>query len=384
MAVTRADKQHRIMLNKIVSGFPEAERGLLRSRIVLVYLFLIVFNVAVWGLALAFSYWSPITLVVCAAAYLLGLRHAVDADHIAAIDNVTRKLMQQGQKPVAVGLYFSLGHSTVVIVMTLLVVLVTDYMKAHSAQFQEVGSIIGTSISAFFLLLLAAINFVIFVEVYKTFRAARRGQPITEETLEGFLNSRGLLARLARPLFRMVSRSWQMYPVGFLFGLGFDTATQIAFYAATLAAQQVSVWAIMIFPLLFMAGMCLIDTTDGIVMLGAYGWAFVKPMRKLFYNMTITLISFLIAFLIGSLEVLSIIASRFQLAAKEVPGKDGGTVDTGFWAFISSVSDNSSVLGYGIIALMILSWLVSVVIYRLAKIDQLDQPEPALKAITQG
>src|SRR5260370_15449529 len=148
------------MLDKIVSGFPEAERGLLRSRILLVYLFLIVFNLAVWGLALAVSYWFPITLWVCALAYALGLRHAVDADHIAAIDNVTRKLMQQGQKPVAVGLYFSLGHSTVVIVMTLLVALVADYMKAHSAQFQEVGGIIGTSISAFFLLLLAVINFV--------------------------------------------------------------------------------------------------------------------------------------------------------------------------------------------------------------------------------
>ncbi len=359
------------MLNKIISGFPEAERGLLRSRILLVYLFLIVFNVAVWGLALAFSYWSPITLAVCAAAYLLGLRHAVDADHIAAIDNVTRKLMQQGQKPVAVGLYFSLGHSTVVIVMTLLVVLVTEYMKAHTTEFQETGRVIGSSISAFFLLLLAIINFVIFVEVYKTFRAAKKGQAITEETLEGFLNSRGLLARLARPLFRMVSRSWQMYPVGFLFGLGFDTATQIALYAATLAAQQASVWAIMIFPLLFMAGMCLIDTTDGIVMLGAYGWAFVKPMRKLFYNMTITLISFLIALVIGGLEALSVIAAKFRL-------------DTGFWAFVTSVSDNSDVLGYGIIGLMILSWLVSVVIYRLAKIDQLDHPEPALKGISEG
>jgi high-affinity nickel-transport protein len=374
------------MLNKIVSGFPEAERGLLRSRILLVYLFLIVLNLAVWGLSVAISYSSPITLGFCALAFSFGLRHAVDADHIAAIDNVTRKLMQQGQKPVAVGLYFSLGHSTVVIVMTLLVALGTDYMQSHFAQFKEVGRIIGTSVSASFLLVIAAINFVIFLQVYKTFRAARKGHAINQETLDGFLNSRGLLARLVRPLFRMVGRSWHMYPVGFLFGLGFDTATEIALLGivATQAAQQVSVWAIMIFPALFTAGMCLIDTTDGIVMLGAYGWAFVKPMRKLFYNMTITLISFLIAFLIGSLEVLSIIASRFQLAAKEVPGKDGGTVDTGFWAFISSVSDNSSVLGYGIIALMILSWLVSVVIYRLAKIDQLDQPEPALKAITQG
>jgi high-affinity nickel-transport protein len=359
------------MLNKIVSGFPEGERDLLRSRILLVYLFLIVLNVAVWAMALAVSYWFPTTLGVCALAYGLGLRHAVDADHIAAIDNVTRKLMQQGQKPVGVGLYFSLGHSTVVIVMTLLVALVADYIKAHSAQFQEVGSVIGNSISAFFLLLLAAINFVIFVEVYKTFRAARRGQAISEETLEGFLNSRGLLARLARPLFRMVSRSWQMYPVGFLFGLGFDTATQIALYAATLAAEQASVWAIMIFPLLFMAGMCLIDTTDGIVMLGAYGWAFVKPMRKLFYNMTITLISFLIALVIGGLEALSIFAAKFQL-------------DSGFWAFVKSVNDNSTLLGYSIIGIMIVSWLVSVVIYRLARIDQLDEPDVKANTAPSG
>jgi high-affinity nickel-transport protein len=358
------------MLNKIVSGFPEAQRGLLRSRILLVYLFLFALNIAAWGLAVAMFYAAPATLSLCVLAYSLGLRHAVDADHIAAIDNVTRKLMQQGQKPVAVGLYFSLGHSTVVIFITLLVAMVTDYMKAHFSEFQKQGEIIGASISAFFLLLLAIINFVIFIEVYKAFRAARKGHAVNEETLDAFLSGRGLVARLVRPLFKMVSKSWHMYPVGFLFGLGFDTDTLIGIIATTQAAQQASLWTIMIFPLLFTAGMCMIDTTDGIVMLGAYGWAFVKPMRKLFYNMTITLISFLIALVIGGFEALGIIADRFQL-------------DTGFWAYVNSVNKNSTALGYGIIAVMIVSWLASMVIYRLAKIEQLDEPEPTLKAISE-
>src|SRR5262249_28544446 len=162
----------------------------------------------------------------------------------------------------------------------------------------------GTLVSATFLLLIALINFIIFVQVYQAFRAVRAGHVVSDHALQDLLDGRGLLARVLRPMFRLVSKSWHMYPVGFLFGLGFDTASEVAILgiAASHAAQQLPIWSIMVFPLLFTAGMCLIDTTDGVVMLGAYGWAFVQPMRKLFYNMTITLVSFLIALFIGGLE----------------------------------------------------------------------------------
>ena len=292
----------------------------------------------------------PTALSLCFLAYGLGLRHAVDADHIASIDNVTRKLMQQGQRPVAVGLFFSLGHSTVVVLMSLLVVQGTGYVKHHFPQFQRVGGLVGTSVSAFFLLLIAAVNFFIFLEVFRRFRAARSGA--CQDEAHG-LQPVGLLGCVLRFVFRFVGRSWHMYPVGFLFGLGFDTATEVALLgiAATQAAQQNQLWSIMVFPLLFTAGMCLLDTTDGIVMLGAYGWAFAKPMRKLFYNMTITLLSFLIALLIGSLEALNVLASKFHL-------------DSGVFAAVAALSEHSTAVGYGIIGLMIASWLVSMLVYH--------------------
>ncbi len=300
---------------------------------------------------------------LCFLAYGFGLRHAVDADHIAAIDNVTRKLMQQKKRPVGVGLFFSLGHSTVVILLSLAVAQGTGYVKNHFPQFQQLGGIIGTSVSVFFLLLIALVNFVIFLEVFKRFQAARKGGGRQEDALQGMLDGPGPVARATRALFRLVGESWQMYFVGFLFGLGFDTATEIALLgiAATQAAQQAPLWSIMVFPLLFTSGMCLVDATDGIVMLGAYGWAFVKPVRKLFYNMSITLVSFLIALLIGSLEALGMIAEKFHL-------------DTGLWSAVHKLSDNSTAVGYGIIGLMIASWLASMVFYRMSGLDRLEEP----------
>lgn len=350
------------MLKEVVTSFQHASDKGLRPRLVVVYAVLVALNVGVWVLALTLFWDYPATLSLCLLAYGFGLRHAVDADHIAAIDNVTRKLMQQGQRPVAVGFFFSLGHSTVVLLLCLLVALGTDFVKTHFPELREVGGVIGTSVSAAFLLVIAAINFVIFLGVYKAFRAARSGKMVNEDALQGLLDGRGLLARVLRPLFEFVGKSWQMYPVGFLFGLGFDTASEIALLgiAATQAAQQVPLWSILVFPLLFTAGMCLIDTTDGVVMLGAYGWAFVKPMRKLFYNMTITLVSFLIALVIGSLEALSIIASKWNL---------GG----GVWSFVNALGDNSAVLGYAIIGLLVVSWVASMIVYRVANLDRFDE-----------
>jgi high-affinity nickel-transport protein len=348
------------MFREISSSFRHADDKALRRRIVAIFSLLVAANIAVWCLALG-AFWSyPTILSLCPLAYGLGLRHAVDADHIAAIDNVTRKLMQQGKRPVAVGFFFSLGHSTIVMFMCFLVALGTGFMKTIP-RFQEVGSLIGTSVSATFLLLIAIINFVIFVQVYQAFRAVRAGRMVSDHALQDLLDGRGLLARFLRPMFRLVSKSWHMYPVGFLFGLGFDTASEVAILgiAATHAAQQLPIWSIMVFPLLFTAGMCLIDTTDGVVMLGAYGWAFVQPMRKLFYNMTITFVSFLIALFIGGLEALGIIASRWNL--------EGGA-----WAYVKAFSDNSGILGYGIIGFLLASWLVSATVYRVANLERFE------------
>jgi nickel/cobalt transporter (NiCoT) family protein len=350
------------MLKEITASYQNVGGSALRFRIVAVYTFLVALNVAAWGLALALSWHYPATLSLCFLAYGFGLRHAVDADHIAAIDNVTRKLMQDNKRPVTVGFFFSLGHSSVVILMCFMVVLGTDWVKTHFPEFQEVGSIIGTSISAAFLLTIAAINFIVFLEVYRAFRAAREGNGYSQDALQELLNGRGLLARILRPLFKFVSKSWHMFPIGFLFGLGFDTATEIALLgiAATQATQQVPIWSIMVFPLLFTAGMSLIDTTDGVVMIGAYGWAFVKPMRKLFYNMTITFVSFLIALVIGGLEALGIIARKLELHG-------------GIWSFVNVFSDNSGVLGYFIIGLLVVSWLAAMIFYRVTRLDQLDE-----------
>jgi nickel/cobalt transporter (NiCoT) family protein len=352
-----------MMLKEIATSFRSTEGAALRRRIFLVYLFLVGMNAAVWAVAFAMFHGYPTVLSLCFLAYGLGLRHAVDADHIAAIDNVTRKLMQQGQKPVAVGFFFSLGHSTIVILMSLAVAQGTGYVRNHFPEFQRIGGIIGTSVSAFFLLLIATINFFIFLDVFKRFQDARKGIRHEEDALHGILDGPGRIARVLRSLFKFVGKSWHMYLIGFLFGLGFDTATEVALLgiSGTQAAEQLPIWSIMVFPLLFTSGMCLLDTTDGVVMLGAYGWAFVKPIRKLFYNMTITLVSFMIALLIGSLEVLSVIASKLEL-------------QTGVWAGIAKLSEHSTAMGYCIIGLMIAAWLTSMVVYRLAGFDKLDEP----------
>ena len=355
------------MLKEITTSFRHTGDSALRPRIVAIYALLVGLNVVVWGLALALFYHYPATLSVCLLAYGCGLRHAVDADHIAAIDNVTRKLMQENKRPVAVGFFFSLGHSTVVILLCLLVAVSTGFVKTRFPEYKEVGSLIGTSVSAAFLLLIAVINLIIFLEVYKAFLAARAGKWHDEDALQGLLNGRGLLARILRPLFRFVNQSWHMYLIGFLFGLGFDTASEIAVIgiAATEAAKQVPLWSIMVFPLLFTTGMCLIDTTDGVVMLGAYGWAFVKPMRKLFYNMTITLVSFLIALVIGGLEALSIIASKCHL-------------EGGVWAYVNVLEgNNSTILGYAIIGLLVVCWAASIIIYRVSGLDRLNEASAA-------
>jgi len=205
------------------------------------------------------------------------------------------------------------------------------------------------------------VNIFILQSIYRTFRAIRRGEPFVAEDFDMLLSKRGLLARLFRPLFRMVGRSWHMLPIGFLFGLGFDTVTEVGLFgiSATQASEGLSFWLILVFPALFAAGMSLVDTTDSILMLGAYGWAFVKPVRKLFYNMTITLVSVVVAVVVGGIEVLGMIAD--QLEPKGA-----------FWDVINGLNDNWGTLGYVIIGVFVLSWLASLVIYRVRRYDEIE------------
>lgn len=278
----------------------------LRSRCIVTYTGLIAANLLAWGWALLAFRDYPVLLGTALLAYSFGLRHAVDADHIAAIDNVTRKLMQEGQRPLGVGLFFSLGHSTVVVGLSIAIAATTAALQDNFESFKAVGGIIGTSVSAFFLFAIAAANLLVLAGVWKTFRRVRAGGSFVEEELNALLSSRGLLGRIFRRLFRLVRSSWHMYPLGFLFGLGFDTATEVGLMgiSASQASAGLPVWSILVFPALFTAGMSLVDTIDSTLMLGAYDWAFAKPIRKLYYNLTITAVSVLIAVLVGGVEML--------------------------------------------------------------------------------
>ncbi len=338
----------------------------LGASVIGIYLVLALANLAAWGWALLAFHAHPVLLGTALLAYGFGLRHAVDADHIAAIDNVTRKLMQEGKRPVAVGFFFSLGHSTIVILASVAVALTASAMQDRLAAFKAIGGIVGTTVSAFFLFMIAIMNIFILVGTYRTFRRVRHGGRYTEEDMNMILARGGLLARIFRPLFSVIRQSWHMYPLGFLFGLGFDTATEVALLgiSAAEASKGLPVWAVLVFPALFTAGMCLVDTTDGILMLGAYGWAFLNPMRKLFYNMTITAVSVLVALLIGGIEASGLIADQFNL-------------DGGFWKVIHRLNDNFGTLGYLIIVIFAGSWVLSMVVYRVKRYDEIVVAGPA-------
>jgi high-affinity nickel-transport protein len=333
----------------------------LRGRVAGLYGILIAANLLAWLWALLAFHDHPVLLGTALLAYSFGLRHAVDADHIAAIDNVTRKLMQEGQRPIAVGLFFSLGHSTVVVLASLAIAATAQAFGHELASVHAAGSALGTLLSSLFLLAIAAMNIVILVGVYRTFRRVRAGEPFVEEDLNALLAGRGLLARIFRPLFAMIGRSWHMYPLGFLFGLGFDTATEIGLLglSAAAATKGLSIWSILVFPALFTAGMSLIDTTDNLLMLGAYGWAFIKPIRKLFYNMTITAVSVVVALIVGGVEILGLIAERLHLAGR-------------FWGFIGALNKNFGALGYVIIGIFAASWVISAAIYRIKRYDEIE------------
>jgi nickel/cobalt transporter (NiCoT) family protein len=335
--------------------------GNLRFKVAGIYVVLLAVNLAAWAWALIAFRNHPVLLGTALLAYSFGLRHAVDADHIAAIDNVTRKLMQEGKRPAAVGFFFSLGHSTIVVLASVAIAATATAFRGRIDAFHNVGGVIGTLVSALFLLAIATMNIVILLMVYRTFRLVKSGAPYRDEDLDMLLAGRGLLARFFRPMFGMIRQSWHMYPLGFLFGLGFDTATEVGLLgiSAAQASQGLSIWSILVFPALFTAGMSLIDTTDSNLMLGAYGWAFIKPIRKLYYNMTVTFVSVVVALVVGGIEALGLLQDQLELKGS-------------FWDAIGALNDNFGAIGYLIIGIFIASWIASAVIYRLRGYDRLD------------
>ena len=346
---------------RLFSDSPEGAAG----RIAVLFAILAAANIAAWAWALIAFRDYPLQLGTAFLAYTFGLRHAVDADHIAAIDNVTRKLMQEGKRPAAGGFFFSLGHSTVVWLGTIAIALATAAFKDKIEAFKAIGGVAGTVVSASFLLAIAIMNIFVLAAVYKTFRHVKAGGAYAEEDLHMLLSGGGFIARLFRPLFRAISRSWHMYPLGLLFGLGFDTATEIGLLglSAAGASQGMSLWSILVFPALFTAGMSLVDTTDSILMLKAYGWAFVKPVRKLYYNMTMTFVSVLVALIVGGLETLNLIGDKLELKGS-------------LWEAIGAINDNFGIFGYLIIGVFVATWAISALFYRLMGYDRLE-PLPA-------
>jgi nickel/cobalt transporter (NiCoT) family protein len=293
-------------------------------------------------------------------AYTLGMRHAFDADHIAAIDNTTRKLMADGKRPVSVGFWFSLGHSTIVFGLVVLLALgvraLAGQVEDESSLLQRITGVVGTAVSGIFLYIIGIINLVILIGIIKVFRKMRQGA-YDEKSLEEQLNSRGFMNKILSGATKTVTKPWQMYPIGVLFGLGFDTATEVGLLvlAGGAAAFSLPWYAVLTLPILFAAGMSLLDTVDGCFMNFAYGWAFSKPVRKVYYNITITGLSVAVALIIGSIELISILTEKTGITS-------------GPLAAIANL--NLDLVGYAIVALFVLTWLIAITIWKYGRIEE--------------
>jgi nickel/cobalt transporter (NiCoT) family protein len=306
------------------------------------------------------------TIGVGVLAYTFGLRHAFDADHIAAVDNATRKLLADNattgadRKPLAVGFWFSLGHSTIVFLLTFLlsvgVKALAGQVENDNSGLHSITGVIGASVSGVFLWILGILNLVVLLGIIKVFRDMRRGH-YDEQQLEDQLNKRGFMNRFLGSLTKSVRKPWHIYPIGVLFGLGFDTATEVGLLvlAGGAAAFNLPFYSILVLPILFAAGMCLMDTADGVFMNAAYGWAFAKPVRKVFYNITITTISVAVALIIGTIELIGVLA-------------DQANITSGPLAAIADIPLDYA--GYGIVALFFLSWIVALAIWRFGRVEE--------------
>jgi high-affinity nickel-transport protein len=312
-------------------------------------------HIAGWGLLLAVAAGRPTILALGGLAYTFGLRHAFDADHIAAIDNTTRKLLQDGRKPVGVGFFFSLGHSTVVFLVAAALGLTVKWVL--DGQMRTAGGLVGTIVSGGFLILIGLFNLFILVGIVRVYRKLKAGG-YDEQSLDLDLTAGGFMSRIFGRLFRVIRHSWQMYPIGFLFGLGFDTASEVAILAisAGAAANGLPFVAVIALPLIFAAGMSLMDTADGAFMAKAYSWAFTSPIRKVFYNLTMTSLSVFVALFIGSIEIMQALIQAFDLKG-------------GMLGAISGF-DLVGRAGYFIVAAFILAWVAALLIYKARRIDE--------------
>jgi high-affinity nickel-transport protein len=314
-----------------------------------------------WGLLLAVAAGQPTILALGGLAYTFGLRHAFDADHISAIDNTTRKLLQDGRKPVGVGFFFSLGHSTVVLVIAvalgLAVKWVVDGVVSNGGQLRSIGGEVGTLVSGGFLVLIGVLNLLVLIDIVRVYRRLKTGG-YDHDSLELDLTAGGLMSRIFGRLFRVIRHSWQMYPIGFLFGLGFDTASEVAILAiaAGAAAKGLPFLAVIALPLIFAAGMSLMDTADGAFMAKAYSWAFTSPIRKVFYNLTMTSLSVFVALFIGTIELMQVLIHTFDWRG-------------GVFGAIAGF-DLVGRAGYFIVAAFVVAWAAALLIYKARRIDE--------------
>jgi high-affinity nickel-transport protein len=310
-----------------------------------------------WGLFIYYSRANPALAGLGTLAYTFGLRHAFDADHIAAIDNTTRKFLQDGKRSLGVGFFFSLGHSTIVLSLVTGLAVAAKTVNSRIPSFQDWGGYVGAGVSGTFLWIIGALNLVVLLDVIRIFRDMRTGA-YDKDRLEQRLLDRGFMNRffLAR-ISQRIRSSWQMYPLGVLFGLGFDTATEVGLLALTagVATNHMPFLAVLSLPILFAAGMSLMDTADGAFMSQAYGWAFSNPIRKVYYNITVTTLSVAVALVIGTIELMQVFATRFEL-------------DSGFWGWLANLDFGR--IGYGIVAAFVLTWAISILVWKKGRIEE--------------
>lgn len=344
------------IVSRLLSSFDPGER----ARLLGFFAAVIALHVAGWGMLAAVAPEYPALIGLGGLAYSFGLRHAFDADHISAIDNTTRKLLQEGGRPMGVGFFFSLGHSTVVFVIAMSIGFamkaIVEGIVSENGEIRHLGGLIGTSVSGVFLILIGILNLIIFLDILSVYRRMHRGH-FDRATLEGELVSGGVLTRIFSRMFKVITASWQMFPIGFLFGLGFDTASEVALLAvsAGAASQGLSVIGLMSLPLIFAAAMSLMDTTDGAFMAKAYSWAFAHPVRKLFYNITMTGLSVFVALFVGIIELLQVFSRQLDL-------------DGGFWSSVNDLDIGS--LGFVIVGAFVLTWVGAFVFFRMRRVEE--------------
>jgi nickel/cobalt transporter (NiCoT) family protein len=355
----------------VTERHPVSEKLGFRKRAITVCLAVSASNVGIWIWALAAFHQRPALLGIGLAVYGLGLRHAVDADHIAAIDNVTRKLMRDNSRPIAVGLFFALGHSSIVVLVAACVGVAATSLSVFR-RLQDIGGTISSTVSALFLLAIAIMNIAIFISIYRSYRRIDPAPGAAEAELDRLLDNRAFLGRRLRPLFGLVTRSWHMFPLGFLFGLGFDTATEVALFGISAAeTAKGTPFAIgLVLPILFAAGMSLVDTIDGALMLSIYDWAYIKPKRKVLFNMTVTLISIVVALTICFFEAATMIGTRFAIAGS-------------FQEFINVFDEHFNAIGIAIIVVFVGLWASAYATYKLTHLEarsiQVKRPRPSME-----